>query len=325
MKKLRLLYILALLLVGCGGALAAGERVTVVEEPLAEVVAEEMGMEGGETAVSPELAAPKMANEMVSMTAPQMNSMMSKAGMQPAVASRPLSRQIAQATGTKEEQAIALVSAHPPIAEVLANYPGWTGHPYPDDEAQILWHVDFESADGEGLGYGHVNLETGEIYDVYMPRDLTDEEFAAGRAKIEAYLQTSPEVTALLGEPSLWDHDIWYNKWDENWHAWYSYGLDAWEFIFYIDSESGSVWLDNYYDPNVLEGDEALAWNRGQAVELAYQAPGIDEALTGYDNWYTYASDQGDGLWTVEFAADDQLLFSALVDIVNWQVIEGGR
>ena len=318
MKKLILLNILAaLLLVGCGGQLMAEDR--VVEEEPVMVVDGEMGEENVISAPSSE---PSMTS---SMAAPQINSMMAESGMQPAAASRPLSRQIAQVSGSKEEQVIALAAAHPPIAEVLATYPGWVGYASADDESEVTWYVEFHSAEDEWLGDCHVNLETGEVYDVYMPRDLTDEEFAAGREKIEAYMQNSPEAAALLGDFSLWDHDIWYDKWDDNWHAWYNYGLDTWEFVFYLDGDSGSVWLDDYYDPNVLKGDEEAAWNRQQAVELAYQAPGIDEALAGYDNWYTYASDQGDGLWTVEFAADDQLLFSVLVDIVNWQVIEGGR
>lgn len=323
MKKLTQLYILAvLLLVGCGGGVPAGGQVLEVEEPVAVVVEVEGG--GEPTAVSADPSAPAMGDGMASMSAPQMNSMGNQMGGQTAVASRPLSRQIAQADGTKEEQAIVLVSAHPPIAEVLATYPGWTATSYPEDGTEVVWHVDFQAADGEGLGYGHVNLQTGEVSDFSVPRDLSDEEFEAGRAKIEGFLQNSPEAIALLGDFSLWEHDVWYNKWEENWHAWYRYGLDAWEFVFYID-EGGNVWLDNYYDPDVLEGDEAVAWNRQQAVELSYQAPGLDEALNGYDNWYTYASDQGNGLWTVEFAADEQLLFSVLVDIVNWQVVEGSQ
>jgi hypothetical protein len=226
------------------------------------------------------------------------------------------------ATG-QERQAVALVSVYPVIADFIASYPGWTASAYADDEAAQLWHVDFAAADGEWLGYGHVNLQSGEIYDVFVPRDLTPEEFQAGQEKIEHFLLNNPEVMALLGDVSLWDHNVWYNRWDANWQAWYGYGLDEWTINLSIDAESGNVWMDDYYDPAVLEEDEQVAWNRDQAVELAYQAEGLEAALNGHDEWHTYASDQGDGLWTVEFATDGELLFSALVDIVNWQVVEG--
>lgn len=244
----------------------------------------------------------------------------------PAIANAGVAPRVTPVPANDKELAIQLVAAHPPIAEVLANYPNWVADAYPDDEANRFWHVDFYAEpDGEHLGYGHIYLNTGEITEVSMPRELSPEEFQAGQAKIQAYLLYDAEVQALLGNPDFWYREINYNKWDERWEVYYSRGIEEWMLWMGIDAEDGKVYLREIVDPGALNAEKALEQRRNQAIELAYSATGVDEALTGVDNWRTYAEDQGNNLWSVSFAVEEHTLFSALVNVANGQVIESGK
>ncbi len=223
------------------------------------------------------------------------------------------------------QQAIDLVAAQEDVAAYLANHPGWVGDAWPEGDDSSIWYVDFyDGATEEWLGSGSVDLATQEVLDITIPRELTPEEFQAGQAEIEAFLAADAAVQARLGSyPKLWEHDISYDPWEQRWEAWYYRGLDAFTAILYFE-DNGSLFLENIVDPYVLEEAAAEQMRRDQAVALAYEAEGIDDALANVDNWRTYVEHQGEGRWTVEFVADGQLLFSALVDIDAWNVMEAG-
>ncbi len=222
------------------------------------------------------------------------------------------------------QQAIDLLAAQEEVAAYLANHPGWVGEAWPEEESSV-WYVDFyDGATEEWLGGGSVDLASQEILGISIPRELTPEEIQAGKAEIEAFLAADAAIQARLGSyPRLWEHEISYDPWEQRWEAWYYHGLDAFTVLLYFE-EDGRIYLDNIVDPYVLEEAAAEQLRRDQAVELAYEAEGIDDALAGVDNWRTYVEHQGEGRWTVEFVADGQLLFSALVDIDAWNVMEVG-
>ena len=223
-----------------------------------------------------------------------------------------------------KDLAIANVAAAPEIAPVLANYPAWVADAYPDDEAERIWHVDFyDKPDGEHLGYGHIKLNSNELFDIKMPRDLSPAELQAGIATIDAYLPYDAEVQARLGNPQLWYHDVSYDRWEESWKAYYSRGLDELLITLYID-DNNDVYLDSIIDPSVLNEEEAIEERRNRAITLAYSAEGIDEALAGVDNWRTYVEDQGDGQYTVAFSTTEGPLYRVHVNIDQERVIEAG-
>ncbi len=223
------------------------------------------------------------------------------------------------------QQAIDLLAAQEDVAAYLAKHPGWVGEAWPEGDESSIWYVDFyDGATEEWLGSGSVDLASEEVLDISIPRELTPEEFQAGQAEIEDFLAADAAIQARLGSyPKLWEHDISYDPWEQRWEAWYYHGLDAFTVLLYFE-EDGRIYLDNIVDPYVLEEAAAEQLRRDQAVELAYEAEGIDDALAGVDNWRTYVEPQGEGRWTVEFVADGQLLFSALVDIDAWNVMEAG-
>jgi hypothetical protein len=223
-----------------------------------------------------------------------------------------------------KDLAIAKVAAASEIAPVLANHPSWVADAYPDDEAERIWHVDFyDKPDGEHLGYGHVKLNSDELFDIKMPRDLSPAELQAGIATIDAYLPYDAEVQARLGNPQLWYHDVSYDRWEESWKAYYSRGLEEMVITLYID-DNNDVYLDSIIDPSVLNEEEATEERRNRAITLAYSAEGIDEALAGVDNWRTYVEDQGDGQYTVAFSTTDRPLYRVHVNIDQARIIEAG-
>jgi len=221
------------------------------------------------------------------------------------------------------QKAIAILAADAVAAAHLATYNGWHGDAYPQDDSGILWYVDlYADADDEWLGYGIVNIETGQITESFIPRELTTEEYQEGQTAVEAFVLNDGEVLALLGDPALWDRYVYYNRWDVKWEVYFSQGLDEWVAIVYRD-EYG-IYLEGIHDPSALSDEETAEMNRSQAIELAYSAEGIDQALNGVDNWSTYVALQEGNVWVVTFATDERTLFYALVDIEQWLVLESG-
>ncbi|MEZ4633583.1 MAG: hypothetical protein R2856_01145 [Caldilineaceae bacterium] len=207
----------------------------------------------------------------------------------------------------------------------LANYPDWTGNAWAENDEETIFGVDFysEAAD-EWLGNGRVDLAQNVVLEYYAPRDLTPEEFQAGLARVKPFLDDDPEVQARLApNPDFWYEGIYYNRWDGVWEAYYERGLEAFVVAIYLDGDN--IYVDSIYDPYGFDEAEALEDQRNRAISLAWEAPGIDVAIEGVDNWATYAEKQSDALWTVEFAAQDRSLFAALVNIETWEVIEVGR
>ena len=75
----------------------------------------------------------------------------------------------------------------------------------------------------------------------------------------------------------------------------------------------------------LLTEEQQVADNRNKAIELAWQAEGVDEALFGDDEdveWETFVAHVGGGQYGVSFATADKQLFFALVDIDSEEILE---
>ena len=225
----------------------------------------------------------------------------------------------------EEEQAIQLVAGYSPVAQHLANYPDWQAEAYKEEEeGETLWAVEFfkESVeDEEWLGFGLVDLETGTIVEHFVPRELTAEEYQIGQQKVEAYVLNDAEVLARLGDLQSWEYETYYERYDQAWSVNFWRGLDELAVIVYWEEEGDALYLEEIIDPGALSAEEERMWQKNQAIELAYEAPGIEDALEGNDDWHTYVEDQGNNQWSVEFVSDGQELFYALVDIESRQII----
>lgn len=224
----------------------------------------------------------------------------------------------------QETVAIQLLAEEPEVAGWLASYPDWTGDAWLEGEDGLHYHVDlYSAAADEWLGWGYVNVADGLVEDFFVPRELTAEEFQTGREMVEAFVFSDEEVLARLGNVDDWGYDTWYNRWDANWQVWFWYGLE--ELAVTVNIWEDEPYLDSIYNPAEFEAEEAAENSKNQAIELAWQAEGIDQAVAGVDNWQTYVAQQGDTIWAVTFATEDRELFYALVDIGSWTVLESSN
>lgn len=221
-----------------------------------------------------------------------------------------------------EQQAIDLLVAIEDVTLHLANYPDWTAEAYLEDEENGIWYIDLysEQAD-EWLGYGNVDVPNAEVLDYFVPRELTPEAFQHGLALVENFVLNDPEVLALLGDLSLWGRETYYDRWETAWNSYFWRGLDEWVVITYLN-EDDSVYLDGIIDQNAFDEQEQALVNRDQAIEIAYEADGLWEALEVYDDWRTYVEHQGDTRYSVEFVGGGEELFYVLVDIETWEILE---
>lgn len=218
-------------------------------------------------------------------------------------------------------RAIQLLAEVPEVAGWLASYPDWTGDAWLEGEDGLHYHVDlYSAAADEWLGWGYVNVADGVVEDFFVPRELSAEEFQTGREMVEAFVFSDEEVLARLGNVDNWGFETWYNRWDANWQVWFWYGLE--ELAVTVNIWEGEPYLDGITNPAEFEAEEAAENSKNQAIELAWQAEGIDQAVAGVDNWQTYVAQQGDTVWAVTFATEDRELFYALVDIESWTVLE---
>ncbi|MDL1901351.1 hypothetical protein FBR02_11325 [Anaerolineae bacterium CFX9] len=197
----------------------------------------------------------------------------------------------------------------------LENYPDYVPNASGPDE-NGNWYIDFYSPDSdEWLGYAVINQTTLEISESWVPRTLPSEVYAhQSPLVLDAVLHDAEMLAWLNNRPDDWDfwHD--WNRWEQVWEVTFYRGIEAVTAYVTVD-EYDEVWISDIFDPNILEDDAAQAEQRHQAINLAYTADGIDEALNGYDDWTTYAEPLGDDRWGVSFVSGETLLFHAVVSL----------
>ncbi len=229
----------------------------------------------------------------------------------------PLGMTLAQ--DADEQATIDFVSTHPEFADYLATYPDWTH--YAEVYDGNFWYVEFYSEqEDEWLGYAVVNMDTMEFTEFFVPKPLPPGEFAVMQPRVQEFVLNDGEVQALLDNPNFWDIWVDYNRWEQYWEVSFYRGIEAWVVALYIEGDE--IYIDQIFDPNVLEEDDLLNSQRYEAIALAYEADGIDIALANHDNWTTYVSPQGENRWAVDFVVNGQMVFHALVNIDSWTVLQ---
>ena len=216
-----------------------------------------------------------------------------------------------------EQIAIKLVLKDKEVQDFLEAYPDWSASTYADNETQ--WHVDFYEFD-EWIGNAHTDLVTKEIYDVYLLKQLSDEEYRAGKSKLEELVFNDQEILSILGDADLWDYDISFNVWEQGWEMYFWKGLEEIGLYFWED-EQGRFFIEDIFDPRAFSEQEKRDHERNLAIEIAYGSEGIDQALEGVYDWRTYAEPLREHVWGVEFSSSG-IVFYAVVDISTYEIIE---
>jgi hypothetical protein len=220
-----------------------------------------------------------------------------------------------------EHEAIQHLANQPDMSAYLENYDNWEGSTWHDEENDLYYIDLYSEGYDEFLGSGIVNAQTGEITELFIPRELTPEEYQAGLAIVEDIVFGDAEVAALLGDPNDWERGTDYDRYDASWYTWFYRGLDEWVVV--VRSYDGNEYfIDDIYDQNAFDEEEQRRIDQDQAIELAFEAENIYSALENAGNWKAYASPQGDGVYAVSVAGNDTELFYALVNIEAWEILE---
>jgi len=225
---------------------------------------------------------------------------------------------VAQQQNNTETQVINLIAADPQAAAYLATVPNW--HAEAVQEAGDIWSATFYDANDDWIGWGKVNIATEEVLDLSMPTVLTPDEYQAGLAATEQLVLHDGEVVALLGDPTLWDRNVDFDGWDNMWNVYFERGLDNW--LVRVQYDETDYWIAEIVNPDELSAAEERERARNAAIELAYSADGVWNALNGTDDWFTYAENQSGSQWSVSFSTTDTELFFALVDIASGEILQ---
>lgn len=228
----------------------------------------------------------------------------------------------AQDSTYSQEKLVAFVAENGPFADWLAAHPGYQPEAWGPDE-QGLWYIEFyDAAHEEWLGYAKIHGDTLEITESFAPLPLPPEVYQEQMPRVLETAQYDAEVLAWLDNvPDLWDVYSDWNRWDQRWEVYYVRGIQR-VAVYAVFDENDRVVIADVLDPDQLTDEDALAAARDSAVNLAYSAPGIDDALAGHDQWTTYAQQQGgDDVWGIAFVDGDTRLIFVLVDVASGEIL----
>ncbi|MEM8862885.1 MAG: hypothetical protein AAGD96_31630 [Chloroflexota bacterium] len=227
----------------------------------------------------------------------------------------------------QERQALEILVQDRNIALMLANYPDWHVEMWENEEWGAM-EIDLFDSNWEWIAWGAVSLtENGtpeEVLDITAPQPLSAEAYQEGQLMAENIALNNPEVMAVLGDPAEWERWTWYDEWAGAWEIGFYRGID--EFIVRIaDYENGEgPVVESIVNSALLDEDQQVQDNQNRAIEIAWQAEGIDEAIFGRNDdqeWFTYVTHLGGNEYGVSFATEEAELFFAHVDIGSESVI----
>ncbi|MEM9776780.1 MAG: hypothetical protein AAF902_19525, partial [Chloroflexota bacterium] len=163
----------------------------------------------------------------------------------------------------------------------------------------------------------------GEILEVAAPKPLSAEAYQAGQTAAEEVVLKDPKVLAILGDPADWGRWAWYHEWEGTWEIGFYRGID--EFTVSVVDHGEGPTIFEITNTSLLDEEQQEKDNQNRAVEIAWNADDIDEAIYGSGEdieWFTYVTPMGGSEYGVSFATDDGELFFAHVDIATETVLE---
>lgn len=231
-------------------------------------------------------------------------------------------RVYAQDNEATKQKVIQIATESDMFKDWLAAHPNYKSDASGPDDSGI-WYVEFKTADdSEWLGYANVNANTGEIKDAFAPKTLSTEVYQQQLPEVTAFALADTEVLARLNNnPKLWKMYPDWNRWDATWDVGFYRGIDGIVVKLKYD-ENQKPYIEKIVNPNELSDDEKLNKAQNDAINLAYGADGVGDALKGHDRWATYVEQQSDNGWSVSFVDGDTILSTVLVDVKTGKVLK---
>ncbi len=219
---------------------------------------------------------------------------------------------------TQKGAAIA-AAAHPALKPLLALYEGWSADAYDTENDYGVWRVQFYLPGGEKLGWADVNPEKGEVYAWEASYELTGPLQRRAQRVLYRFVQGSPEVRALVGNPVTLEKWFWYDSWREGWFVHLERGGDSLDVSLRSHTKGPlkltDLFVGKIYFPNTLGLDEYRAARRGGAVTLAFAEPEIAALLRDRPGWTSSGTLLGGELWQVSFTQNGGEVARAVVDL----------
>ena len=228
----------------------------------------------------------------------------------------------AQDNETTKQHVIQIVAESDTFKDWLASHPKYQSNASgPDDNG--IWYVEFYDESGEEwLGYANVNANTGEIQDSFAPKPLSTDVYQEQLPLVTAFALADEEVLARLNHnPKLWDMYPDWNRWDATWDVYFMRGIDGIVVKLKFD-ENNKLYMDKIVNPNELDADKLTEKAHNDAIQLAYVAAGMSDALKGHDTWKTYVEHQDGDRWSVSFVDGDTNLITVIVDLKLGKLIK---
>lgn len=218
-----------------------------------------------------------------------------------------------------QEYVIQVASQDETFLGYLDTYEEWYADAW--DTGEGIWEIHFNNgAEEEWLGYAIVDATQGTVLEAFAARPASPADIAAVSPLIDTYLRDDDEVRVIMGNnPDAWSFWIDFNRYEQHWEVYLERGLETWVAVF--SYENGDLTLQELYNYDELNEQQAVQYSRDTAISLAFQAEGI-ETLWEYDYWTTYVSQQGSTTWAVEFVANSHVIFYVLVDVDNRLILE---
>jgi len=227
-----------------------------------------------------------------------------------------------------EQNVIDMVTAQTPFSYGLQTVSDWTAAAYDTGNAYGIWRVQFWDGEGEEIAWANIAPAQGRLYNYEAVFSSTDEQRVAAEPIVRAYIQSHPDVIALIGDPQAYSDSTYleYNGWLKAWGVWIDRGDDS---LYFVVQFKGLV-PDALTDPelieigfpNVMSYDEWQTGMRDQATTIAFTHPEIAAILRNVTGWQSDATRQDDGLWQVSFMKDDTELVTALVNLETGETVE---
>lgn len=221
------------------------------------------------------------------------------------------------------QQALEILVQEKAIAMLLAGRDEWHVEMWFNEE-EMLFEIDLFDTDWEWISWGAVSLLENAVVEVYTPQPLTAEEYQVQQTQAQTVVLANPEVLAILGDPAEWEQDAWYNEWEASWDVVFYKALD--EINVRVDTYDGEMAVSSIENLALLTEEQQVIDNQNQAIELAWGAEGVDEAIYNTDaEWQTVVTHIDGSQYGVSFVTTDHELFFALVDIESDEVVESSH
>ncbi len=213
-----------------------------------------------------------------------------------------------------QARAIQIAAESEPFEDWLDQHPGWNGYAAPTNAEQTVWKVDFNMPD-EWLGGAWVNIETGELSNVFVPRPYPADQYAETQARIQKLVMEDAEVRALMAGGTGWDVSTEFDRFSQSWKTHIRSGDEVFlveaginEYGFNINQvRVGEVFevFNRYQDTNARVVDQLFSHD---GLWMVLEAMPDNKLYTAY--WYG-------STWSAEFVSDGRLIFHALIDVEN--------